>query len=83
MLTDLAQGGEIDLEQHRHDHEPDQHGDRQIDLRHRRVADDVEDARHQLAEGDADDDAERHPEGEEAFEHAHCGPVRRAAGRGG
>ena len=83
VLTDLAQRGEIDLEQHRHDHQPDQHRDRQIDLRHGRIADDVEHARQQLAEGDAGDDAERHPKGEEAFEHTHRGLARRrAAGRG-
>ena len=82
VLPHLAQGGEIDLEQHRHDHEPHQHRDRQIDLRHRRIADDMKDAWQQLAERDADDDAERHPEGEEAFEHAHRRfGRRRAVGR--
>ena len=83
VLTDLAQGGEIDLEQHRHNHEPHQHRDRQIDLRHRRITDDAKDTRQQLAERDADDDAERHPKGEEAFEHTHGWLARRrAAGRG-
>ena len=77
VLTHLAQGREVDLEQHRHDHKPDEHRDRQIDLRHGRVADDMKDARQQLAERDADDDAERHPEGEEAFEHTHGGLARR------
>ncbi len=28
-----AERGEVDLEQHRNDHQPDQHRDRQIDLR--------------------------------------------------
>jgi hypothetical protein len=84
VLTHLAQRGEIDLEQHRHDHEPDQHRDRQIDLRHGRVADPMKDARQQLAERDADDDTERHPEGKEAFEHTHRRLARRrAAGCGG
>ena len=83
MLTDLAQGGEIDLEQHWHNHEPHQHRDRQIDLRHGRIADDAKNARQQLAEGDADDDAERHPKGEEAFKHTHRRfGRRRAVGRG-
>ena len=81
VLTDLAQGGEIDLEQHGHDHEPDQHRDRQIDLRHGRIADDVKHARQQLPERDADDDAERHPKGEEALEHTHRGLARRRVGR--
>ena len=83
VLTDFAQGGEIDLEQHWHNHEPHQHRDRQIDLRHRRIADDAKDARQQLTKRDADDDAERHPKGEEAFEHTHRRfGRRRAVGRG-
>ena len=39
---DLPERGEVDLEQHRNDHQPDQHGDRQIDFRHRRRAERVE-----------------------------------------
>jgi hypothetical protein len=38
----------------------------------------------QLAEGDADDDAERHSEGKKALEYTHRGLTRRrVAGRGG
>jgi len=50
QLADLAQSGQIDLQQHRHDHEPDQHRDRQIQLRHGCIADQMKDQ--QLAEGD-------------------------------
>ena len=83
VLPHFAQGGEIDLEQHRHDHEPHQHRDRQIDLCHRGITDDAKDTWQHLTERDADDDAKRHPEGEEALEHAHGRFVRRrAAGRG-
>ena len=32
MLADLLQGAEVDLQQHRDDHHPDQHADRKIDL---------------------------------------------------
>ena len=60
-LLTCAERGKVDLQQHRHDHQPDQHGDRQIDLRHGRRAEGMEQARHGLAERDADDDAERHP----------------------
>ena len=42
---------EIDLEQHRDDHQPDQHRDRQIDLRDRCGAERMEDARQQPARG--------------------------------
>ena len=62
---------EVDLQQHRHDHQPDQHRDRQIDLRDRRVAEHMEHARHDLPQDDADDDAERDPERQEALEHVH------------
>jgi hypothetical protein len=81
-LADLAQSGQIDLQQHRHDHAPDQHRDRQIQLRHGCIADQMKDQ--QLAEGDTDDDAERHPEGKKALEYTHRGLTRRrVAGRGG
>jgi hypothetical protein len=38
MLLDLPQGAKIDLEQHRDNHQPEQHGDGQIDLDDRRAA---------------------------------------------
>ena len=78
-LLHLPERGEVDLQQHRHDHQPDQHRDRQIDLRHRRRAERMEHARHSLAERDADDDAERDPERQVALERPHGG---RLAGRG-
>jgi hypothetical protein len=62
---------EVDLEQHRYDHEPDQHGHRQIDLRHLRARDYAEEARHDVPERNARDDAEGNPECEVAFEDAH------------
>jgi hypothetical protein len=34
LLGHLVQGTKIDLQQHRHDHQPDQHRDRDIDLGH-------------------------------------------------
>ena len=61
------------FEQHRHDHEPDQHRHGNIDLRHGRFTERVKDAGQQLAERNTDDDAERHPEGEKTLEHAHRG----------
>ena len=62
VFPHLSERGKIDLQQHRHDHQPDQHGDRQIDLRDRRRAERMKHAGHGLPEDDADDDAERDPE---------------------
>ena len=44
VLPHLPERAEVDLEQHRHDHQPDQHRDRQVDLRHRRRAEHMEHA---------------------------------------
>ena len=71
MSADLAERGEVDLEQHRNDHQPDQHRHRQVDLGDLRGADRLKDAGHDMAERDADDDAERDPEGQIAFESRH------------
>ena len=70
MAVYLTERRQIDLQQHRHDHEPDQHGDRKIDLRHGGGAEGVEHLRHRLPEADADDDAERNPECQVALERA-------------
>ena len=61
VRLDLPERAEVDLEQHRDDHEPDQHGDGEIDLRHGRSAQSMKHARDGLAETNTDDDAERHP----------------------
>ena len=61
LLPHLSERGEVDLEQHGNDHQPHQHGDGQIDLRHRRPADGAEDGGDRLSERDAGDDAERDP----------------------
>ena len=81
VLPDLAERGEVDLEQHRHDHQPDQRRHRQVDPGDLRRADGVEEAGQELAEGDAGDDAERHPEGELAFEDGHACFLRAVATR--
>jgi hypothetical protein len=58
---DLPEGGEVDLDEHRDDHQPDQRRNRQIDSGDFRRADGMEGAGHDLAKGDAGEDAERHP----------------------
>ena len=66
-----AERGEIDLHQHRDDHQPDQHRHRQIDLGDFGRADDVEDAGEEMAKRHAGDDAQSDPQGQVAFEHGH------------
>ena len=48
-LRTCPSAAEIDLEQHRNDHQPDQHRDRQVDLRDRRRAERMEQARQRPA----------------------------------
>ncbi len=79
VLPDLAQCRRVDLQQHGHDHQPDEDGDRQVDLCHGRIADRVEQAGRDLTQGDADDDTERNPKGQVALEQAE----RRRGGGGG
>jgi hypothetical protein len=61
LLRHPVQRPEIDLDQHRHDHQPDQHRDRDVDLREVHAAERLERRGQQLAEHDAGDDAERDP----------------------
>ena len=75
MLPDFAQRSGIDLEQHRHDHQPDQRRDGQIDLRHGRIADDAEHTRDHLPQRDACNNAQRDSQCQEALEYAHGGPA--------
>src|SRR3546814_5082454 len=68
MLPHLGEGREVDFQQHRDDHQPDEDRDRQVYLRELGRADRVEDRREEMAEGDADNDAEGDPEGQVALE---------------
>jgi hypothetical protein len=83
VAADLAERGEVDLQQHRNDHQPDQCGDRQIDMGDRCRADCLEQTRHELAEEDAGDDAQSDPQCEVALENPQGRRVGRADGRGG
>ncbi len=73
MLSYLPKSGEVDFEQHRNDHQPDEHRDRQIHFGHRCRAKDAEQAGQRLSERDASHDAERDPERQVAFEFSHGG----------
>jgi len=50
VLADFPQGAEVDLQEHRNDHQPDQHGDGDVDLGDFGCADRMEHARQQGAE---------------------------------
>jgi hypothetical protein len=57
----IAQRAEVDLQQHRDDHQPDQHGDRQVHLRQLHAAQRREAARQQVSQQGAGDDAQQNP----------------------
>jgi len=71
VLLDLRQGREIDLDQHRNDHEPDQNCDGHIDLGNFRRSDGLEHAGEQVSKGDAEHDAEANPDRQIAFKRRH------------
>src|SRR5436305_1955104 len=71
MLPDLVQRAEVDPQQHRDDHYPDEQADRQVDLRDLQPAYGLEVRREGLAEQNASDDANKHPERQVALEGAH------------
>jgi hypothetical protein len=77
-------GGEVDLHQHRDDHQPDQHRDRQVDLGDLQPADGLERRRETaMSQGDADDDAQR-PRGSgsvRTIDMAQALPIRRRTRR--
>jgi hypothetical protein len=59
MRPDPAERGEVDLQQHRNDHHPDEDADRDVDLGDFERRDRPGQARHQRSEDDAGDDATR------------------------
>ena len=70
MLSDLSECAEIDFQQHRDNHQPDENRHRQIDLEKRSPAQDMEWRGDEPPQRDPDDDAKRDPEGQIAFENA-------------
>jgi hypothetical protein len=55
--SDLMQRAEVDAQQHRNDHHPDQQPDWQIDTRNLHLAERLDGRRERLSEGNARDDA--------------------------
>jgi hypothetical protein len=68
--ADVADGAEVDLDHHRVDHHPDQGRDDEVDVGQLERADRREQARREVAEGDAGEDAQRDPHAEVALEDA-------------
>ncbi len=71
--TDLAQRCEVDFQQHRDDHHPDQQADRQIHARDFQCRDPASEAGQRLSERDAGPDAQHHPDRQVALEDANGG----------
>ena len=71
MLADLMQGGEIHLDQHWNDHDPNEQSHREIDLCDFKSAKGLECLRYGLSQANAHDNAQRHPEGEVALKDVH------------
>jgi hypothetical protein len=66
------QRAEVDADQHRHDHQPDQEANRHIHARDFEPRQHSEWRRRQLPESDAGDDAQRDPQREPALEPPQC-----------
>ena len=71
VLTNFAERGKVDFDQHRNNHEPDQSRHRQVDLGDFRRADRMKCAWRQMTEDNARNDAQCDPEREIAFEQGH------------
>ena len=80
MLSNLMQGGEVDLDQHRNDHDPDQQADGQIDPCQFHRSDGLEQRWKHLPQGDTGDDAQPDPQREIALETIHGVGVRGLVG---
>ena len=84
VLAHFAQRGKVHLHQHGDDHHPDQHTHGQVDLGDFHAPDGLERAGPQLPQPNAHHDAQEHPDGEVALEHAHAlGGGRGGGARGG
>jgi hypothetical protein len=66
-----VQGAEVDLDQHRDDHDPDHHTHRQVDLGQLHAAHRLEQVWQHLPQADAQHDAQKHPHREVTLKHIH------------
>ena len=70
----LMQGAEVDLHQHGDDHHPDEQPDGDVNLGDLQPPKKLEGRRNPLAEPDAGQDTERHPESQPTLEDTHGRP---------
>ena len=71
VMADLVQGMKVDLEQHRQDHQPYQHGHRHVHARDLQAADSTEHVGECMPQDDADRDAQQHPQAQVTLEKTH------------
>ena len=71
MVLDFVQRPEIDLDQHRNDHDPNQEADRQVDFGDLHLADCLKHAGKHLPCADADHNADEYPYREVSLKDAH------------
>ena len=67
----LMQRAEVDLQQHRDDHHPHQHADRNVDPGNLQTGDGMEHAGQKLPEQYTGDDAQHDPDGQVTLEQIH------------
>jgi hypothetical protein len=79
--ADVAETARFDLEHHRVDHQPDQHGHDQVDPGDLEVGHRFEGSGHGEARADTGSDRSDHPDRQEAFEHTDHAACGRAARR--
>ena len=79
LASDAPDRGEVDPQHHRVDHEPDQHGDREVHVADLEPAQPLHQSGAEPPDGDARDDAEHHPDRQIALEDAEA--FRRRGGR--
>ncbi len=68
MSADLSKSREVDLQQHRNDHQPDEYRHRQIHPSQLHAAEGLEGTREEITEPDAGADAKNDPKTQVAFE---------------
>ena len=72
-ITDLVQGAKVHLQQHRNDHDPDQHADGHVDFENFHGAKAARQARKPLAQSGTHHNAESDPERQVTLEKADDG----------
>ena len=67
LPADVLERGEVDVDHHRVNHDPDEHRDNEVDVGVFKIRDPLETGGNPRAEADPGDDAQRYPDREVAF----------------